>query len=326
MELEQDYIEDDLTEIEDFMEPDAAEAVLPSLTMEDLLDDTPEPVIGSVFPAKKVNFLSNKDILKEIHKSKSSYCQFTEPRYADYDMIVENVGDILDTSVQNNAKVARANRLTTLAFDAASMQSTTKLRASDFRVNPDTISVNELVFRVLTYDHIPLSPGRKKTPKTRADLHVRLNFVPFKHYRINHDGEAVEVGRSHTKDGEFCMTHGDMTRKLAQMIMLMVNKYAQKGNWRGYTYIDEMKGQALLQLTGMVLKFDEYKSENPFSYMTSILNTSFLRVFNQEKRSQTLRDDLLINNGASPSFSRQLAEEETIRALREEAIESSKND
>ena len=33
-------------------------------------------------PSKKpVNYLNNKDILKEIHESKNSYCHFTKPEY-----------------------------------------------------------------------------------------------------------------------------------------------------------------------------------------------------------------------------------------------------
>jgi hypothetical protein len=106
----------------------------------------------------------------------------------------------------------------------------------------------------------------------------------------------------------------------------MVNKYAQRSNWRGYTYLDEMKGQALLQLAQMSLKFDEYKSDNPFSYYTASVSNSFTRVFNLEKKSQDLRDDLLIDSGASPSFSRQLAVEEEIRRLREDVQDSAKDE
>jgi hypothetical protein len=94
----------------------------------------------------------------------------------------------------------------------------------------------------------------------------------------------------------------------------------------GNTYLDEMKGQALLQLAQMGLQFDEYKSDNPFSYYTASVSNSFTRVLNLEKKNQDLRDDLLINSGASPSFSRQLAEENEIRRLREEAQDASKDE
>ena len=48
------------------------------------------------------------------------------------------------------------------------------------------------------------------------------------------------------------------------------------------------------------------------------------RVLNLEKKNQDIRDDLLIDSGASPSFSRQLSIEDEIRRLREDAQESAK--
>ena len=200
-----------------------------------------------------------------------------------------------------------------------------KSRGATHEENPDTISQDDLVFRVLGFDHIPLAPGRKKNPKSTADSYTKLNFYPFKHYIIENTS-IKEVGRSHTKKGKFSLEHGSITNKLAKMFILMVNKYGQRGNWRGYTYLDEMKGQALLQLSQMGLQFDEYKSDNPFSYYTASVSNSFTRVFNLEKKNQELRDDLLIDSGASPSFSRQLALENEIRHLREDAQEAAKDD
>ena len=50
------------------------------------------------------------------------------------------------------------------------------------------------------------------------------------------------------------------------MYIKLVERYSQRSNWRGYTYIDEMRGQALLQLTQIGLQFNEAKSDNPFAY------------------------------------------------------------
>jgi hypothetical protein len=292
-----------------------------------ILEDEPEVVeeVIAVAPVKKVNYLNNKDMLKEIHKSKNSFCEYVDPKYGDYDVIVENQSDIFDTEVQDRARAAKAARMAAAAFEIAlddfiNGKSTRKDRPklSEFKFDPSAISVDDLVFRVLTFDHIPLAPGRKKKPKSTADNYIKLNFYPFKHFIIE-NGVAKEVGKSHYYKGKFSLEHGSITVKLAKMFILMVNKYSQRGNWRGYTYIDEMKGQSLLQLSQMGLQFDEYKSDNPFSYYTACVSTSFTRVFNLEKKNQTLRDDLLIDSGASPSFSRQLAVEDEIRRLREEA-------
>ena len=294
-------------------------------------DETAEvEVVASVFPVKKINYLNNKDMLKEIHKSKNSFCEYIDPKYGDYDVIVEDLNDIFLPDTIEKAKAARAARLAAIAYESALLAAgvvtkADKPRLAEYKIKPDTISQDDLVFRVLGFDHIPLAPGRKKNPKSTADSYMKLNFFPFKHYIIE-NGSAKEVGRSHTKKGKFSLEHGSITNKLAKMFILMVNKYGQRGNWRGYTYLDEMKGQALLQLSQMGLQFDEYKSDNPFSYYTASVSNSFTRVFNLEKKNQELRDDLLIDSGASPSFSRQLALENEIRHLREDAQESAKDD
>lgn len=297
---------------------------------EDNDEEIEVPVVVSVFPAKKINYLNNKDMLKEIHRSKNTFSEYTEDKYGDYDVIIETVDEITLPETVEKAKATRAARLAAIAYEAALLAAgvvskADKPRLAEYKIKPDTISIDDLVFRVLGFDHIPLAPGRKKNPKSVADNYVKLNFYPFKHYILKNN-VAVEVGRSHSKKGKFSLEHGSITNKLAKMFILMVNKYGQRGNWRGYTYLDEMKGQALLQLAQMGLQFDEYKSDNPFSYYTASVSNSFTRVFNLEKKSQDLRDDLLIDSGASPSFSRQLALEGEIRHLREEAQDAAKDD
>ena len=88
------------------------------------------------------------------------------------------------------------------------------------------------------------------------------------------------------------------------MYIKLCERYATSGNVRGYTYNDEMKGQAILQLTQIGLQFDESKSNNPFAYFTAAVTNSFVRIINIEKRSQNIRDDLLEINGMNPSYSR----------------------
>ena len=272
--------------------------------------------------APKVNYLNNRDILKEIHKSKSSFCEFTDQKYNQYDIIVEDLQEIFKSAIQEEARKNRSARLAQNeyreAIDEYDGPITSKPKLAEFKRDPETFSDEDIVYRVQTFDHIPLEPGRKKNPKKTAEHHVRLNFLPFKHYIIV-DGAAVEVGRSHSKDGEFSMTHGSMTDKLARMFMLLVERYSQRPNWRGYSYLDEMKGQSLLQLSSMGLAFNEAKSNNPFAYYTQVLSHSFTRVLNLEKKNQNIRDAILIERGQTPSFSKQLEHEENIRLMRESA-------
>jgi hypothetical protein len=68
-----------------------------------------------------------------------------------------------------------------------------------------------------------------------------------------------------------------------------------------------MRGAALMQLIQVGLKFNELKSDNPFAYYTAIVTNSFTRVLLNEKKMQNIRDDILEENGLSPSWTRQQA-------------------
>jgi hypothetical protein len=165
----------------------------------------------------------------------------------------------------------------------------------------------------MTFEHIPLSPGRKKTLKNTADSHDKVNFPPFQHWKFNDEDELICVGKSHWKGsletGHFSKDHGRITEELGKMYIKLSERYAQRSNWRGYTYVEEMKGQAILQLSQIGLQFDESKSENPFAYYTAAVTNSFTRVLNLEKKNQNIRDDLLENAGLTPSMTRQHSQE-----------------
>jgi hypothetical protein len=271
--------------------------------------------------APRVNYLNNRDILKEIHLSKNTYCSFLD-RVTDhqFDMILPSVDKINQKTVAE-ARRNRADR---------------HKRETGEVIDPKKIPNTEVVFRVMTWEHIPMAP--KKVPKTAAkkkkiedildlddivedplaDLvedvvlnptHMRVNFPPFWHYRLDENKTPVLVGKSHWRgdldSGEFCKDHGNMTRKLATMFMKLCERYATRSNWRGYTYNEEMRGQALLQLSQIGLQFDESKSQNPFAYYTAAITNSFTRILNIEKKNQNIRDDILEMNGLNPSWTRQ---------------------
>jgi hypothetical protein len=142
--------------------------------------------------------------------------------------------------------------------------------------------------------------------------HVRVNFPPFWHYRLDDDKTPYVVGKSHWQGdlvaGEYSRDHGAMTRRLAEMFMKLCERYATRSNWRGYSYNEEMRGQALLQLSQIGLQFDESKSQNPFAYYTAAITNSFTRILNIEKKNHNIRDDILEINGLNPSWSRQYSQ------------------
>jgi hypothetical protein len=274
----------------------------------------------------KVNYLNNKDMLLEIHRSKTSYCSFTDPKYHQYDIILPSV-DKINIRTVAEAKRNQAKRIGDLDY-ATRKKDGQKVKQADCEVDYKKIQKTDLVFRIMTFDHIPLNNTRKKNPKSLADHRDKVNFPPFQHWKFNEEDEIICVGKSHWKGtldtGHFDKDAGQITPTLARMMLKLCERYATRGNVRGYTYNDEMKGQAILQLTQIGLQFDESKSDNPFAYFTAAVTNSFVRVINIEKRNQNIRDDILEMNGMNPSYSRTGAGEHAAAVKRNE--ESSSNE
>ena len=286
---------------------------------------------------KKVNYLNNRDILKEIHKSKATFCSFNEPHQAQYDIILPSVDKINQRTIAE----ARRNKADRIKRETGEI------------VDPTKLSNQELVFRVTTWNHIPMVPKKltkaqeKKKSKLEEILemdevdydddglqelmdeveqdlnYVKLNFPPFYHYMLDEDKVPYLVGKSHWiggfENGYFSKDHGKMTDKLAHMFIKLCERYATRSNWRGYTYNEEMRGQALLQLSQIGLQFDESKSQNPFAYYTAAITNSFTRVLNIEKKNQNIRDDILEQNGLNPSWTRQFNNSPDAKKLVEES-------
>jgi hypothetical protein len=278
----------------------------------------------------KTNYLNNRDILKEIHLSKNTYCSFRDPvTDHQFDIILPSVSKINQKTIAE----ARRNRAD-------------RLKREGTIVDPKKIPNTDIVFRITCWEHIPMAPKKitKAEAKKRkledilelddvtedplADLveepildptHMRVNFPPFWHYRIDENKVPFVVGKSHWKGtldaGEFCKDRGKMTRTLANMFMKLCERYATRSNWRGYTYNEEMRGQALLQLSQIGLQFDESKSQNPFAYYTAAITNSFTRILNIEKKNQNIRDDILEMNGLNPSWTRQNSGKHSMMAM-----------
>ena len=83
--------------------------------------------------AKRTPYLTNKDLLKEIHKSKNTFCSFLTPEDHQYDLILPSLSKINQRTVAE-AKRAKATRLAKQAWEQA-QQSGVKSRLDDHAVD-----------------------------------------------------------------------------------------------------------------------------------------------------------------------------------------------
>ena len=107
----------------------------------------------------RTNYLNNRDMLKEIHLSKNSYCTFVDPvRDHQFDLILHKIGDV---GKRKTISEARANRIERIRKETGE------------EVSARSIPATDLVFRVMTWQHIPLAPPRPARP-TRASKVKKL--------------------------------------------------------------------------------------------------------------------------------------------------------
>jgi len=89
---------------------------------------------------------------------------------------------------------------------------------------------------------------------------------------------------------------GKLTEKLGEMFLLLAKKYISKPSWKGYTFTEDMQGDAVLACVRAVPLYNcEFK--NTFAYFTQIMKNCFIqnikRFNKQQKIQQAVYDSAL---------------------------------
>ena len=101
-----------------------------------------------VAPGKKAakKYLTNKNLLAQIHLSKKTYCWFKDEKFSDYDIILPSLDKINIRTTKAAKDIRRA-----------------KLEAQEPPIKvPDKELKNHVIYRVTCYDHIPPKEKLKK--------------------------------------------------------------------------------------------------------------------------------------------------------------------
>lgn len=111
------------------------------------------------------------------------------------------------------------------------------------------------------------------------------------HYAPNKD-ILEELVKSHEK--------GQITNRLAELLMAIVDNYAKIHWWNRYSFLDDMKAEALVNLVKNWHKFDMTR-KNPHAYFTKCVFHTFRQTSMKEKSHRDLRDELMLKGGLNPS-------------------------
>lgn len=94
---------------------------------------------------------------------------------------------------------------------------------------------------------------------------------------------------------------GEMSKELGKMLMMLCFRYSQKGCYVNYSFNQDMQAYAMMMLVRTWKRFDPTKSSNPFAFFTECIKNSFILFLRKEKRYRTLKDEMLVDMGFTPS-------------------------
>ena len=103
---------------------------------------------------------------------------------------------------------------------------------------------------------------------------------------INAYNEAKEQGKEPPRANDY----------IGKCIWLIANRLSTNRNFIGYTYRDEMIGDAIENCLRYLHNFNPEKSNNPFAYFTQIMYYAFLRRIDKEKKQSYIKYKTMENS------------------------------
>ncbi len=104
---------------------------------------------------------------------------------------------------------------------------------------------------------------------------------------INNEDLLIEIDDFHKA--------GKMSEKLGAMLLNIANQYSSKGSFAGYTWREDMIGEAMLTCAKYLKNFNREKSNNPFAYITQICRNSFVNYIKMQSKHSQIKDTLYKN-------------------------------
>ena len=75
-----------------------------------------------------------------------------------------------------------------------------------------------------------------------------------------------------------------MSDKLTNMFLQLIDNLAKKSNFKYYNYLEDMKQEAFLTCLKYIDNFDYNKTDNAFSYFTTVIYNAFLVYIKKENK------------------------------------------
>lgn len=112
-----------------------------------------------------------------------------------------------------------------------------------------------------------------------------------KHYVDNKKlyTEMIKYHNEYKRSKELGTEPPRVNEYIGECIWLIAHRVATSKNFVGYSYKEEMIGDAIENCLRYIHNFDPDKSQNPFAYFTQIMSFAFIRRIDKEKKQQYIK-------------------------------------
>lgn len=84
---------------------------------------------------------------------------------------------------------------------------------------------------------------------------------------------------------------GERSEELGRMFFLIATKYAERGSFSGYSWKDDMIGEAVYTCLRYMHNFDlEVENPNPFAYFSLVIHRAFISYLKKQKKHSIIKD------------------------------------
>jgi len=233
------------------------------------------------------HYLKEANLAAEIYQGKLTRCSYDDPTAVQWDAVVDKIEDISPEVIRDAIQV-RKSRLIQESRSTLRSQGLTAYQIEKVLTKP-TVTNRDIIIRVRSEEHLPTEYHKGSLTRRPKKLH----FAPFVHVKLSTQGWRV-VLRSHHTNNIFDATPPIVSRQLSKMLLELTRRLGTRSNWKNYTYLEDMQGEATLDLLQNVYLYDETRGFKSFSYLTRIADNAFKTfIRNEHKKVRDVRLNLI---------------------------------
>lgn len=140
---------------------------------------------------------------------------------------------------------------------------------------------------------------RNEIEKSQKNIERHRNEFEKKYEKLlkeaKNDAERERILEQKEAEFEILKKKTFCTEELCRMIILTVERVATQQKFRNYSYLSDMKAEAIYQSLRGIVKFDlskvssDGRPASSFSYLTQIIINAFRQILNKEKKAREIK-------------------------------------